>query len=314
MNMTKNFPLLATRRDVAPNRAIWLRIATFLLFAFGFSSVCSMLFIRAGGMAEAPGLYLYALMWSPGIAALLTRLLWDRTLKGFGWRLGNWRCLLQGYALPILYGSLLYGVIWATGLGGFPNLEVIAAFDTGSAAAAIGLFVLLRATLTFLAGSIPTALGEEIGWRGFLVPELNKVMPFTPAVFFSGIVWLLFHVPILLLADYNNGTPALFGLTCFSVGILGFTFAINWLTLRSGSLWPAVVLHASHNIFIKNVYETLTVRTEWTPYLTDEFGLGFAVVLLAVGYLYWRRRRILSSARIETTSHIEPSAAHVQAV
>lgn len=290
------------------SRKSWQRIVTFLLLAFGLSSVCSMLFIRAGGLANAPGFYLYALMWSPGVAALLTRLLWDRTLTGFGWRWGNWRYLLEGYSLPILYGAILYGLVWATGLGGFPNPDVIAAFDTGSAAASIGLFVLLRATLTFLAGSIPTALGEEIGWRGFLVPELNKVMSFTPAVFFSGVAWLLFHLPILLLADYNNGTPAWFGLTCFAVGILGFTFAINWLTLRSGSVWPAVLLHASHNIFIKNVYETLTVPTQWTPYLTNEFGLAFALVLLIVGYLYWRRRASLprNSAQQPT---VEPTAA-----
>lgn len=51
--------------------------------------------------------------------------------------------------------------------------------------------------------------------------------------------------------------------------------------------------HASHNIFIKNVYETLTVPTRWTPYLTDEFGVSLALVLPAVGYLYWRRQTAL---------------------
>lgn len=272
-------------------RATWKRIGTFLLLAFGLSSIFYTLIINGGGLEANGGLYVFGLMWCPGVAALLTRLLWDRTLRGFGWRWGNWRYHLEAYSLPILYGAVMYGVIWAMGLGGFPNLQALDTLpETSSTVASIGLFLATNATFLFLLGGVPSALGEEIGWRGFLVPELNKVMAFTPAALLSGVIWVLFHLPVLLLADYNSGTPAWFGLTCFSIAIIGFTFAVNWLTLRSGSLWPAVWLHASHNVFIKNTFESLTIPTEWTPYLTDEFGAGIVVVLLAVGYLYWRRR------------------------
>jgi len=49
-----------------------------------------------------------------------------------------------------------------------------------------------------LVQSLATALGEEIGWRGFLVPELFKTMGFTSAALFSGVVWACWHYPLVI--------------------------------------------------------------------------------------------------------------------
>jgi len=68
---------------------------------------------------------------------------------------------------------------------------------------------------------------EEIGWRGFLVPELFKTMGFTSAALFSGVVWACWHYPLLIWGDYNSGTPTWYGLTCFTVLVVSISLVMT---------------------------------------------------------------------------------------
>jgi len=52
-----------------------------------------------------------------------------------------------------------------------------------------------------------------------------------------------------------------------------------WLTLRARSLWPAAILHASHNLFIQSILKPLTKDTGPTKFITDEFGIGLVVTV-----------------------------------
>ena len=69
---------------------------------------------------------------------------------------------------------------------------------------------------------------------------------------------------------------------------MGFPFA--WLRLRSGSVWPAAILHASHNLFVQAFFDRVTVDTGPTRWLTGEFGAGLALAFIAVGWIFWRAR------------------------
>jgi membrane protease YdiL (CAAX protease family) len=77
----------------------------------------------------------------------------------------------------------------------------------------------------------------------------------------SGVIWSVWHYPILFFADYNASTPAWYGAACFTVMVVGLSFAFAWMRLKSGSLWTAVLLHASHNLFIQRVFDPLTTDT-----------------------------------------------------
>ena len=127
------------------------------------------------------------------------------------------------------------------------------------------LFVIIYGVVVATFGlviSCLSALGEEIGWRGFLVPELAKNFSFTKTALISGGIWALWHYPLILFANYNNSSaPAWFGLFCFTVMVLGISFAFAWLRLKSGSLWTGVIFHASHNLFIQNFFTPLTGAT-----------------------------------------------------
>ena len=103
-------------------------------------------------------------------------------------------------------------------------------------------------------------------------------------------MWAVYHYPILLFADYNAGTPAWYGLICFTLMVVASSFILTWLTLRSGSLWPAVIFHGSHNLFIQSILSPLTKNIGVTKYIIDEFGIGLVITTLIGAIIVWRRR------------------------
>ena len=149
-----------------------------------------------------------------------------------------------------------------------------------------------------------TALGEEIGWRGLFVPELAKTTTFTKTALISGVVWAAWHMPGIFLADLNDtGIPNVYAAAMFAVMIIAISFPFAWLTLKSGSLWPAVLLHAVHNQLIQGILDKLTGKTAVTPYITGEFGIGLALTGLVVAYVFWRMQR---EKPLQETVNIDP--------
>ncbi|WP_255266051.1 CPBP family glutamic-type intramembrane protease [Microbacterium hominis] len=90
------------------------------------------------------------------------------------------------------------------------------------------------------------ALGEELGWRGWLLP---KLMPLgaIPAILISGVIWGLWHAPLILLGYNYPGVPGWLGLTAMTEMCIVFGAIFGWLRLRSDSVWPAALAHAAFN-------------------------------------------------------------------
>ena len=273
----------------------WRRVGFFLLLTGAISAIFWFCIIHSGRIGAGRGLYVTGLMWSPGVAGLLTRYRYEKTLTNHGWGWGPTRLQVLSYLIPLFYAAPVYLVVWVSGLGGFYNeaflnSEKMALGWSGlSNGVALTLYILLVGTVG-MARSSATALGEELGWRGFLVPELAKVTGFTNVAMLSGIIWAVWHYPILLCADYNAGTSALYGVTCFTVMVVGISFVFAWMRLASGSVWTGMLLHASHNLFIQGIFDPLTIDTGVTEYVTGEFGIGLAAAGIIVAFLCWRRR------------------------
>ena len=119
---------------------------------------------------------------------------------------------------------------------------------------------------------------------------------FTNTALISGIIWSLWHYPILIFADYNARTPTWYGLTCFTVMVVIISFVFAWMRLKSDSLWTGVLLHASHNLFIQSFFTPLTTNTGRTAYFIDEFGCVLPIVSLALGIYFWSRRKELATS------------------
>jgi membrane protease YdiL (CAAX protease family) len=271
-------------------------IALFVALAFAFSSVFYALINASGHVLGANGRYAVGLHWCVAAGALLTCALLRIDIGSIGWRWRPWRWQILGYATPLLFCSIGYGAVWATGLGGFPNGETV-----GSLKAALGIpslstsqVVLLWTFLTLTAGSVrgvAGGLGEQIGWSGFLSPRLAERFGFTRAAFITGAVWATWHLPILFFADYDTASPVWFFLPCFVIELLGLSVIILWLRLRSGSVWPGALVHASFNLWNQDFFTPLTApRGAITNYTIDESGFMLPIVISITAYLFWRRR------------------------
>jgi len=235
------------------------------------------------------------LIWCPALAAFATLRLNRRSFSELGWKWGNYQS--QSWLIPLVYTAIAYVIVWTTGLGGFGNPDFVkAASDTtglhGSSWISVPVYLFLVCVYGLI-GSLASALGEEIGWRGFLVPELARNFSFTTTALISGIVWSLWHYPLLIWGDYNGGTATWYGLTCFTVMVIGISFVFAWMRLKSGSLWTGAMLHASHNLFVQAIFTPLTRNTGKTSWFIDEFGAVLPLVIIGFAIYYWRRRREL---------------------
>jgi len=281
--------------NLSNRTSIW-RIVTFLVLAFGLSSIFYVLIITGG---EGIDPWVLPLMLCPGVSAILTKLIFDHSLKGLGWKPGPARWLGLGYLLPILYGAVIYGIVWLLGLGGFTTDVVAEVVGSGMGMAdaprwqVIAVYTFFLATIVYLRSGLLSSLGEELGWRGFLFPELQRMTSFTTASLIGGVVWALFHLPIMLFSDYHSAAPLAFQVVVFFISTILHTFVNNWLRARSGSVWPTVLLHTSHNIFINNVYDPLMARYPLTDYFVTEFGLGMLVINVLLALYVWAHRREL---------------------
>ena len=254
------------------------KILTYLLLAFALSSIFYYL-ILAPNHGKLSSLLVMGLMWCPGVAALATRLIYQGNLRGIGWGWGPTRYQVTSYFLPLVGSLVVYGIAWLTGLGGFKGA-------LSHRPLPVSLFLL--ATLGFLI-NVVYALGEELGWRGLLVPELAKVTSFGGTVAVSAAVWALYHYPLILFGDYHSAAPRWWSLLFFTLDVGAVSVIFAWLRLRSGSVWTGVILHASHNLFLQEVFDPLTVSRGRTEYWTTEFGLGITLFYGVVAYLCWRR-------------------------
>jgi membrane protease YdiL (CAAX protease family) len=105
-------------------------------------------------------------------------------------------------------------------------------------------------------------------------------------------VW---HFPLIIFADYNGGTPTGYSVLCFAVMVVALGVPFAWLRLKSGGVWPAAILHASHNLFVQGFFDRVTVDTGPTKWLTSEFGAALALAIVGTSLLFWRARGSLQT-------------------
>lgn len=270
------------------------QVLTYLFFVFLFSSCFYFLIIWSRHLGAGAGYYVLGIMWCPALAAFATLKLNGRSLADLGWKWPARKYALMSWYVPLLYAAVAYAVVWLTGLGGFPNRDFMASMATRmglrlSPAASTVVYVLLAGSFGMVR-SVSTALGEEIGWRGFLVPELSKSVSFTGTALISGVVWSLWHYPVLIFADYNAGTATWYALSCFTVMVISISFVFAWLRLKSGSLWTGALLHASHNLYVQSIFTPLTKDVGKTAWFIDEFGAVLPLAAVAFAIYFWTRR------------------------
>ncbi|MFJ4224544.1 lysostaphin resistance A-like protein [Microbacterium sp. NPDC089695] len=179
--------------------------------------------------------------------------------RSLGLRLGGGAkrvvaALMVGLLSPVVL--LFASLVLAAAVGTYdldPTLRQVVA-DLGmptdaSGADAWAAFSARLATAMLLGATITTilALGEEIGWRGYLLPRMHERWGLPVAIVGGGIIWGLWHAPLILLGyNYPDAAPWVGQLAmiaaCTVVG--GFLYL---LTVGLRSVWPAALAHGVNN-------------------------------------------------------------------
>jgi membrane protease YdiL (CAAX protease family) len=145
------------------------------------------------------------------------------------------------------------------------------------------LFVLVVFTIVFM--------GEEIGWRGFLLPRIAQMTSFRNAALATGLAHGLFHLPLYLIGSsyMPDGSRSI----VVPIAMVVFTFAgvvYAWLLRLSGSVWPVSLAHNSFNLAFQTLGPAAVATSPAAlAYVAGETGLvTLALIILLAGWLMRR--------------------------
>ena len=134
------------------------------------------------------------------------------------------------------------------------------------------------------------AFGEEYGWRGYLQPELIRLGR-VRGVFILGVIWGIWHWPIIWMGYNFPGHPVLGSLAMVALGII-FAFFFAHAVFKSGGVWTAAYLHALNNqtpsFFFMAVLAPTNNLLSFGAGLPG-IALGTIVVLLLLRNPVWRK-------------------------
>jgi membrane protease YdiL (CAAX protease family) len=232
------------------------------------------------------------LMWMPALASILVRLARREGFADVSFRFGGrrtWVAILLVILLPYGVGLVAYGLAWATGLATFAPPETVPLLGARPDLAPPARFA-LRAVTALLTGILPgiaLAAGEEIGWRGYL--QLRLIDARVPApILVDGVIWGLWHVPLILAGLYITGPVPLLSAAVFMIVAVSLTVPISWARLATGSVWPAVVAHGAWNTVIQMLFDPSTAGPNHIVWV-GESGLLTAATLAVLAVVIARR-------------------------
>lgn len=232
----------------------------FIIIAFGLSWV---LFAAPLAFKNDETLYaatmqgLFALgMWGPGVAALIVTLFVARepfsTLRLN--TLGAKRFYFWAWILPAIIAALTLGATVLLGTGQFDGSltfmrELVAQAPSTPDMPSVEMLVLIQigSALTIAPFiNILFAMGEELGWRGFLLPKLLPLGEWK-ALLLSGFIWGIWHAPTTILHGYNFPLHPYLGVLVMTVGCMLLGVIFGWLYLKTRSPWAPALAHGAFN-------------------------------------------------------------------
>lgn len=262
------------------------RILIFLALSFGIPWAAALGFSLFGMLEKSPvqtvTIVNYIFISSPLIANIATRLI---TREGWGnlWLKPKfkrgWKFILASWWLPLLatiVGAICFYLVFPrsfdSSLSGVSKM-----MDNSGVSAATSPWVFLfNTTLSIMFISVPIniifAMGEEFGWRAYLLQKLMthftktagvegaqvRDISGTPGVLdgfhtaqvrkaalLTGLIHGIWHFPLLLMT--SSITPGVFALSLlvYLIFTTSLSILLSWGTLKGGSVWPAAVGHAA---------------------------------------------------------------------
>jgi len=268
--------------------------ALFLYFCIstGATTAIAVVTSRMGWTVTSPAwsLLVPIAMWAPAVAAYIARRV-EHPRFITRMPLGRWGITGAHVILvPLVIPLVVYGAAYAIAIdGGFAHWNPgVGKWTTGSQIAAN---LVINLALLGVIGTF-TAMGEEIGWRGYLQPRLDAAGVRSSIA----IVWLLqlaYHAPLMAGTDYGLVGGLGTSLVLFAVGDLPISFILASEAYRAQSLWPAVFLHSFHNTISQWLFPKLFTVSDNQLWLRGEMGLlpTIGYIVIGTAMYAWMRLR-----------------------
>jgi membrane protease YdiL (CAAX protease family) len=250
--------------------------------------------------------WMYAAMPIPALASIVARRTLHEGFSDVGWRLRDRRVrryIALGVALPIVICSVAYGTAWITGLTTFrPDgtaadattvTRLLVFLTSGAVMVSINTLIL-----------VPLALGEELGWRGYMLTRLIDAGVPRPLLT-SGLIWSAWHIPLVLGGVYYAGPSRIASAALLTVTLTAGAIVYGRLRLDSGSIWPAVAMHAAWNATTTSAFDAATHGHDWELWV-GESGILLALTVVLTAIIYTRARPLPTRRQRATTAAPAP--------
>lgn len=242
--------------------------ALYFLLAFGLAWLCqvygSLLLLRDGNAAVYRAL-LSVSMFCPLVAVLAAKRIVLHQSTGIGWKVRGkrryWLAAWFGPAVFTVLAALLYFAVFSSRLDLSGSWLVTAyggEMDAETLRSQLGvssLSYMLETGLLAITLAPPInmlfAVGEEAGWRGYMMPQLKERFGLLNGRLLGGVIWGVWHWPIMLLTGYEYGTNYLgapvLGLVVWCVVCFALNTLLDWLYEKTGCIWVSAIAHGAFN-------------------------------------------------------------------
>jgi membrane protease YdiL (CAAX protease family) len=264
---------------------------SYLLISFVFYGICG------GEIPDPQSLLVFPIMYTPALAAFLTTKIfkekWFSFDEIFG-RLNRWTIIALLSPLLLMAICAIVSLLFIKGLRFNPNMtgaleindDICLWYKPGMIdhIAAHSSQYLIDTIVLGLGSAwsygMLAALGEEIGWRGYLLKKV-EYLGFWKSVFIIGPIWGLWHFP-LILKGYNYPTNPVMGIPMMMLAGTALTPILIYLRKKANSIWAAALFHGSSNAL--TALATMPIHGHTTTFFVGflSFSGIFAACILFV--------------------------------
>ncbi len=242
---------------------------------------------------------------------LLGTLAVNGTLRGLGWipsfKNGKIKIWLLAWLLPAVtsaLGAILYFVLTPDHISTTAYLQQqseTAGIDLNELLASNGLttesYLLIPAIASFPAAffNMIAAVGEETGWRGFLYPELKERFGRTKGLLAGGLIWGVWHFPVIIFTGYNYSTDCIGAPFApplvFCIGTIAFGIIADYVYEKTESIWAPALFHGAINAFAN--YALILSDPKYSEYILfgpKAFGLISLIPVVVIAAIILKKK------------------------